>query len=210
MTTNATIVRVPIDGFARRRLNAGSFDLLFTFPPVPTQEQAEGETAGYIDSLLSTLDGVTFGSGYAPVASDIRVVDFAGQYEASFTLHVHFTEDADVDGWLDSSGLLDSELVTIVPSPVTWTLTEDAHASLVSEARINAIDSSKGAVLDYEEALEGEEAKVVEILELSQSVEVREPVVLKQPMTLREYLDIVPEALVTVHVGFTIEVTSAE
>ena len=207
MTTNATIVRVPIDGFARRRLSAGSFDILFTFPPVPTKEQAEGETAGYIDSLLSTLDGVTFGSGYAPVASEVRVVDFVGQYEASFTLHIHFTEDADVDSWLDGSGLFDPELVTIVPSPVTWSLTDELHTDLVARARLDAVDTSKRAVIDYQEALEGEDATVIEVLEISQHVEIREPLALGQPTTLREHLDVVPEAVVAVRVGFTIEVT---
>ena len=189
----------------------GSTELAFVFPNLPSELDAVAQTHGFIDALLASaadVDGSGLDTGVLNglVPSEVLIVpQLGGGVQAQFTLPIEFEFGDRVERWLDSSGLLDDELVKLSVGPIEWTLNEATGAQLEVNARAAAIDVAHTEAEEFALILDAETSpRLAELEQLSYHVRHT----LEQPAgpTLGDLLDARPrvELDVTVRTVWTI------
>lgn len=198
-----TFITVPGFGQSTFLPAEGTSVLRFIFRDRPDELSAFAEVAGFIDSLLATVD-VADGFTEFPVAGPIRFKD-AGKHgvDATFDLAIAFDDGLAVEEWVESAGIVDDEFVELILGPVTWLWDEDSLTDALVDARMEAVVDAVLAAGDYAQLLKGGRgiATLVEAEELDSVVSFPSSDAHEERPSLGDALTPTNPALITVEVN---------
>jgi hypothetical protein len=161
-----TLITVTGKGIGTFQADAGRIRLHFTFTGLENEAAARASNAGFVDVLLDGLVAADGGLNHHPeVSAAYTVPDVHGGYRTAFFIHVDSFDLAATEMWLEDSGLLDPELVTVTAVAETWGLSAMSYDEAVLAARENAFAASQSVADDYVRSLDAKSVAVKHIVE---------------------------------------------
>jgi hypothetical protein len=200
------LIKTTASGTASQLADSGAITLSFVFTELPDAVTALGETVGFVDALVAALEESDSGLIHEPEVGDVFVVETPFGFVARIDLGVCFDDIDQLETALDESGLLEDELVTLVPSAVSWNITEEHTEDLLANARIDAFESASDKADAYLIALNGKSVRTKSIHELGAVIHLSEAPCPGEAQSLAAFVGETPlfTALVDIDAKFTI------
>jgi hypothetical protein len=200
------LLKTTATGTASQLADSGAITLSFVFTELPDAITAFGETVGFVDALVAALDESESGLIHGPEVGDVFVIETPFGFVARIDLGVCFDDIDLLEEVLDESGLLDDEYVTLVPSAVSWNITEENSEDLFAGARIDAYASATDKADAYMIALDAKSIRTKSIRELDAVLHLPESFENGDAQSLSEFVGDVPlfTAIVDIDAKFTV------